>query len=169
MSAPDAPPELVSPYHHYDLKLHAFYPAPRCPAGVILHVRINGGRPLRLVLDTGAEFIVIGSKAARPVGLSSMSELDLVGLESRPARVGRAETVEIGPLSFRNCRVAFVDGKVIEGADGVIPLSLFSAFLLRLDLPEMTLGLIPYSREEIQRSRPPPASQNTISCWPQPS
>ncbi len=145
--AADAPPELVSPYHQYDLKLGAFYPAPRRPAGVILHVCINGGRPLRLVLDTGAEFIVIGSKAARPISLSSVSELELVGLGARPARVGRAETVEIGPLSFRNCRVAMVDGRVIEGADGVIPLSLFSEFLLRLDLPEMTLGLIPYSRE----------------------
>ena len=40
--------------------------------------------------------------------------------------MGRAETVEIGPVSFRNCRVAFVKGKVVEGADGVIPLSLFS-------------------------------------------
>jgi hypothetical protein len=145
--APDAPPELVSPYQQYDLKLHAFYPAPLCPVGVLLQVRINGGRPLRLVLDSGAEFIVIGTKDARSVGLSSGPEMDLVGLESRVAKVGRAETVEIGPLSFRNCPVAFVKGNVIEGADGVIPLSLFSAFLLRLDLPEKMLGLIPYPRE----------------------
>ncbi len=100
-----------------------------------------------MVLDSGAELIVIGTKAARLVGLSAESEMELVGFGGRPARVGRAETVEIGPLSFRNCRVAMVDGRVIEGADGVIPLSLFSEFLLRLDLPEMTLGLIPYSRE----------------------
>jgi hypothetical protein len=146
--APNAPPELVSPYQQYDLKLLAFYPAPRCPAGVLLHVRINGGRSLRLVLDSGAEFIVIGAKDARSVGLSAGPEMDLVGLKSRTARVGRAETVEVGPLSFRNCPVAFVKGKVIEGADGVIPLTLFSAFRLHLNLPEKTLGLIPYPREE---------------------
>ena len=64
--APDAPAELVSPYQPYDLKLRPFYPVPSRPAGVLLHVRINGGRPLRLVLDSGAEFIVIGAKAARP-------------------------------------------------------------------------------------------------------
>jgi hypothetical protein len=151
---PDAPPELVSLYRQYDLKLGAFYPKPRCPAGVLLHVRINGGRPLRLVLDSGAEFIVIGAKDARSAGLSAGSEMDLVGLESRAASVGRAETVEIGPLSFRNCRVAFVKGKVVEGADGVIPLSLFSAFRLRLDLPEKMLGLIPYPREEDQAVPP---------------
>jgi hypothetical protein len=44
--------------------------------------------------------------------------------------------------------VAIVNGSVIEGADGVIPLSLFSDFLLRLDLPGKTLGLIPYRHEE---------------------
>jgi hypothetical protein len=41
-----------------------------------------------------------------------------------------------------------VKGQVVEGADGVVPLSLFSDFLLRLDLSEKTLGLIPYPREE---------------------
>jgi hypothetical protein len=143
----DAPPDLVSPYQSYDLKLRPFYPVPSRAAGVLLHARINGGRPLRLVLDTGAEFIVIGTKAARSIGLSAGSEMELVGLGSRPARVGQAETVEVGPVSFRNCPVAVVDGTVVEGADGVIPLSLFSDFLLRLDLPGKTLGLIPYARE----------------------
>ena len=148
ISAPTALPELVSPYQQYELKLRVFLPAPRCPAGVLLPVRINGGRPLRLLLDSGAEFIVVGAKAARSVGLAGESQLDLVGLESRPARVGRAETVEIDSVSFRNCRVAFVNGKVLEGADGVIPLSLFSQFLLRLDLPGKTLVLIPYPGDE---------------------
>ena len=62
--------------------------------------------------------------------------------------MGRAETVEVGPVSFRDCRVAMVDGKVVEGADGVIPLSFFSDFRLRLNFPEETLELIPYPREE---------------------
>jgi len=146
--APDARADLVSPYQPYDLKLRPFNPAPSRAAGVLLHARINGGRPLRLVLDSGAEFIVIGAKAARSIGISARSEMELVGLGSRPARVGWAETVEIGPVRFRNCRVALVEGNVIDGADGVIPLSLFSDFLLRLNLPEKTLGLIPYPREQ---------------------
>ena len=142
--APDAPPELVSPYQPYELKLRPFFPAPSPAAGVLLHACINGGRPLRLLLDSGAECIVIGAKAARATGISAGSEMELVGLGSRLSKVGWAETVEIGPLRFRNCRVARVEGHVIEGADGVIPLSLFSDFLLRLNLPDKTLGLIPY-------------------------
>lgn len=145
---PEARPELVSPYLQYELKLRPFYPVPSRPAGVLLHGRINGGPPLRLVLDSGAGFIVIGAKAARSAGIFAGPEMELVGLGSRPARVGWAETVEIGPVRFRNCRVAQVQGNVIEGADGVIPLSLFSDFLLRLNLPEKTLGLIPYPREQ---------------------
>jgi len=50
-----------------------------------------------------------------------------------------------------------VGGNVAEGADGVIPLSLFSDFLLRLDLPEKTLGLIPYPQEQ-NRAIPPTRS-----------
>ena len=141
---PDAPPELVSPYHEYDLKLRVFYPAPRCPAGVLLPVRINGGRPLRMLLDSGADIMVVRSKDARSAGLSSDSELDLVGLGSRSAQAARAETVEIGPVTFRHCHLAVVDGKVAEGEDGIIPLRMFSQFLLHMDLPGKTLQLSPY-------------------------
>jgi predicted aspartyl protease len=140
-------PDLASPYQPYQLNLRSFFPAPRKAAGVLLHVRINGGRPLRLVLDSGAEFIVIGAKAARSLGLSAESSMELVGVGNRLARAGRAETVAIGPVTFRNCLVTFVDGTVVEGADGVIPLSLFSDFLVRLNLPEKTLRLIPYPSE----------------------
>jgi Aspartyl protease len=140
-------PVLASPYQPYDLELRSFYPMPGRAAGFLLTVRINGGKPLRLVLDSGADLIVIGAKTARSLALPTESELELVGIGSRPARVGQAETVRIGSVSFRNCGVAVVEGRVVEGADGVIPLSLFSAFLLRLNLPGKTLGLVPYPRE----------------------
>jgi hypothetical protein len=113
-----------------------------------------------LVLDSGAEFIVIGAKIARPLGLLSGSEMDLVGLGTRPAKVGMAQSVDVGPVSFRNCRVALVDGTVKEGADGVIPLSMFSDFLVRLDLPERTLGLIPYPGEQ-----GPAAFSHRAAAW----
>ncbi|MFZ0962358.1 MAG: retropepsin-like aspartic protease [Terriglobia bacterium] len=140
-------PELASPYQLYELELSPFSPAPNQPAGVLLHVSINGGRPLRMVLDSGAGFVVVSAKVGRALGLSSGSEMDLVGLGTRPAKMGIAEKVEVGNVSFRNCRVAMVQGKVIEGADGVIPLAMFSDFLIRLDLPGRTLALIPYAGE----------------------
>ena len=145
---PDTPHALASPYHHYSLKLKHFYPRPAQVSGVLVQVRINRGRPLEMILDSGADLMVIGSKAARSVGLSGGPERHLEGLGSRRARVVQAKTVDIGPVSFRNCRVGVVKGKVVEGADGVVPLSLFSEFRLRLNLPRKTLELIPYSREQ---------------------
>jgi Aspartyl protease len=143
-----APADLAVPYRHYSLKLRRFCPTPNQAAGVLLKVRINGGRPLELVLDSGADLMVIGTKAARSAGISGVSETDLVGLGDRPARVGRAERVDIGPVSFRNCAVGFVKGRVFEGADGVIPLSMFSQFRLRLDLQKKSLELIPFSHRD---------------------
>jgi hypothetical protein len=140
----DTPGDFVGSYQHYSLKLKRFCPVPNRPAGVLLQVRINGGRPLEMILDSGADLIVIGTKAGRAAGISSESATDLVGLGSRPAKVGQAKTVDIGPVSFRNCRVGVVEGHVVEGTDGVIPLSLFSKFRLRLDLHKKKLELIPY-------------------------
>lgn len=142
------PAELAVPYRHYSLKLRRFCPNPSQVAGVLLKVRINGGRPLEMVLDSGADLMVIGAKAARSAGVSGGSESNLVGLGNRPAKVGRASTVDIGPVSFRNCRVAFVKGRVFEGADGVLPLSMFSQFRLRLDLHKKMLELFPYPHRD---------------------
>jgi hypothetical protein len=47
-------------------------------------------------------------------------------------------------VAFANCPVAVVRGRVAEGVDGVIPVSLFGGFLVRLDLPARALALTPY-------------------------
>ncbi len=158
VSATDAHPDLVGPYQPYELKLQPFFPVPFRFAGVLLRVRINGSRPLRLVLDSGAESIVIDARAAHSLGLSSGTAIDLVGLRTRLAWTSTVESVEVGPLSFRNCRIDLIDGEVVEGADGVIPLSMFSNFLMRLDLPDRTLALAPYSDQQ----RPATAEGNLL-------
>jgi hypothetical protein len=115
--------------------------------GVLLKARINDGRPLRLVLDSGAEHIVVASGTARAVGLSIGSRMSLIGFGRTEAKAGSfavARTVDVGPLSFRDCPVDVVDHKVVDGADGVLPLVLFSDFLVRLDFPARVLDLTPY-------------------------
>ena len=140
----DGGPGLASPYQACKLTLGAFRRTPRSADGVILHARINGAKPMRFLLDSGADNLVMDSKAAHALGLDGDQELELVGPGTRPARSAWARSVEIGPVAFRHCRVALVDGKVIDGVDGVLPLSLFSDFLLRLDLGARSLELIPY-------------------------
>jgi len=116
-----------------------------------------------LVLDSGAESVVIGAKVGHSLGLSGGSEMELVGLGARRAKVGMAASVDVGPVSFRHCRVALVEGKVVEGADGVLPLGLFSDFLMRLDLAERTLRLSPYPGEHgMALSSPQAAGQSNF-------
>ena len=138
---------LASPLRPYTLKLESFVPAPGRAMGVLVKAHINGSRPLRLLLDSGAEHLVVTSRTARALGLSAGSRLSLVGfgrMEEKAGSSAVARSVEAGPLSFRDCPVDVVDHKVLDGADGVLPLVLFSDFLVRLDFPAKVLSLTPY-------------------------
>lgn len=148
LSPPDASGiRLISSYRAYALDLSSFVPVPDHVAGVLLKARINGGPALRLLLDSGAERIAINRKVAAKSALRPVSDFLLVGAGDSPTRAaetGVAERVEIGPVSFANCPVDVVRGRVAEGIDGVIPVSLFGGFLVRLDLPAGILALTPY-------------------------
>jgi Aspartyl protease len=137
---------LATPLRPYTLRLESFVPAPGRAMGVLLKARINNGRTLRLILDSGAEHIVVTRATARAVGLATGSRLSLVGFGRMEENAGTsiARTVDVGPLSFRECPVDVVDHKVVDGADGVLPLVLFSDFIVRLDFPAKTLDLTPY-------------------------
>jgi len=138
---------LISPYREYALPLTSFAPAADRVAGVLLKTRINGGPVLHLLLDSGAEQIAIDRKAAAKSALQGVSDFLLVGAGDSPTRTaaaGIAERVEMGPVAFANCPVEVVRGRVADGLDGVIPVSLFRGFLVRLDLPARTLALTPY-------------------------
>ena len=58
-------PRLSSPLHPYTLKLESFVPAPGKAMGVLLKARINGGHTLNLLLDSGAEHLVVTRPVAR--------------------------------------------------------------------------------------------------------
>ena len=140
------PPEIGGPYQAHTLKLGSFVVPPSSPTGLFLKVRIDSGPVLRLLLDSGAQYISLDKAAAAKSGHSGGSELDLVGVGRQPkaARMAKAYRVGIGDLVFHDCGLIIVDGKLLDGIDGVIPLSLFAGFLVRLDIPGRTLDLRPY-------------------------
>ncbi|MBZ5581797.1 MAG: aspartyl protease family protein [Acidobacteriia bacterium] len=121
---------------------------------MLLDGRIDGGPPLHLLLDSGASHITLDARASARSAISAVSESHLVGAGESPVRSvrsGIAGAVQVGPLQFRNCLVDMAPGGLAEGIDGVIPLSLFDRFLIRLDLPGRTLDLMPYpDREAVQ-------------------
>jgi predicted aspartyl protease len=138
-------PEIAGRDQSHTLKLGSFVIPPSSPAGLFLKVRIDSGPVLRLLLDSGAQYIVLDKAAAAKSGHTSGSELDLIGVgKPKSARKAKAGSVRIGDLVFHDCDVIIADGKLLDGIDGVIPLSLFSGFLVRLDIPGKTLDLRPY-------------------------
>src|ERR1022692_2636184 len=86
-------PETGSRYQSHTLKLGSFVIPPSSPAGLLLKVRIDSGPVLRLLLDSGAQFIALDKAAAAKSGHTGGSELDLVG-------VGRSEERRVG----KECR-----------------------------------------------------------------
>jgi aspartyl protease len=130
----------------YRLQLTSLVKPPTGAIGLILKTSVNGGPPLRLLLDTGAEHLVLSRNAARKTGSRSGADVDLMGAgtEARAAHLTTAATVEIGELTLRDCPMAIVDGRLAEGVDGVIPLSLFADYLIHLDVPHKLLVLEPY-------------------------
>jgi predicted aspartyl protease len=150
----------------YRLKLDPFLAPPTRLVGMILKARVNGGPPLRLLLDSGATMITLDPKAAAKSNCGGGTDLDLVSAGAHAAgdaRQVRVATVEIGALRLRDLPVLIVDGGVGEGIQGVLPLSIFSTYLIRLDIPRKTLDLLPYPVAPPDRSDSLPAmSSNNL-------
>jgi predicted aspartyl protease len=131
----------------YRLKLGPLLAPPLRMVGLMVKARINGGPPLRLLLDSGATMITLDPKAASKSNCLGGSDFDLVAAGSQAAagvKQVRATTVEIGDLLLHDLPVLISRGNVGEGIQGVMPLAIFSAFLIRLDVPRKTLDLLPY-------------------------
>jgi hypothetical protein len=130
------------------LKLQAFsMPSTPGPVGLVIVARVNGGPPLRLLLDSGAQFLFLDKKGAARSGCRGGEPLDLVGAGSAnpvAATKVKASTVDVGGLTLRQVDIGITDKRLFDNADGVFPLALFANFLIRLDLPAKNLDLLPY-------------------------
>ena len=143
VTSPDATTSTTESRH--EVKLSSLF-VPNSPnSGLLLKGRINGGPPLRFLLDSGAQQIVLDRRAAARSGIAGGSDFDLVGVgtSAKAAHRTTVRTVTVGDLEFHGCGLIIAEDKLLEGIDGVVPLSLFSDFLLRLDIPRRTLELTP--------------------------
>ena len=74
--------------------------------GLYLKVRIDGGPALRLLLDSGAQHIVLDRRAAAKVGHARGTAFELVGVGGPPKVCKRTApaTVTIGDLTLQGVR-----------------------------------------------------------------
>jgi predicted aspartyl protease len=131
---------------HYFLKLNALVTPESQGQGLFLKARIDGGPELRMLLDSGAQHVVLDKRAAARIGKSAGATLELVGLgaSAKTCRRVAPGTVQIGELILKDCEMVVLDNHLIDGIDGIIPLSLFADYLVRLDLPHRVLELDTY-------------------------
>ncbi len=123
------------------------------PRGVILQVRINGSKPIRLLLDSGAEGLYLDQRAARKLKLELLVETRVGGLGSdahASGQMGLAQRLTIGDLEFENALVRVLDFNWLSDANGVIGTDVFKDFLLHLDARKHKLELTPYSETPLE-------------------
>jgi tetratricopeptide (TPR) repeat protein len=143
---------LDGPYKPYRLLMAAWSQQPGLSNGLLLAVSINGGRPLRLVFDTGAAGIVISPRPAAELRLEYLGDAGLHGVGQSVVKTRKmlADSLRIGDLSLRNCVVDVADCALADHIDGAIGSNLFQQFIVRLDARRGILELLPYPDEAPQ-------------------
>lgn len=131
----------------YRFKLGPFVTPPTRTSGLLIKARINHGPELRLLLDSGTQYVVLNRRVAGKLGCTGGIDFDLVGAGAHsPATVKQlyAGTMEIGDLTLHNLPLLVTDSDLPNGIQGALPLAIFATFLIRLDIPGKSLELLPY-------------------------
>jgi predicted aspartyl protease len=112
-----------------------------------LPVSINGGEPVRLLLDTGASGIVINANLAARSHMKRLAAKTVGGLGDTgdvPGFVAVAERVRVGGVEFRDAVVTVSESSSVVGEQGLLGTDIFEQFLVTLDLPNAVLRLEPF-------------------------
>ena len=135
---------LDSDYQSYSIPLLSIR-----SVGFVLRARINGGRELNLILDTGATGIVLNASAGSEMYLHFLADAVLSGFgTTQPitARIASAASFEAAGLKISNLLFHVSATDLTRAADGMIGLDVFENFLIRLDPSAHKLELTPFAR-----------------------
>ncbi len=142
---------LETPYTEYKLRMPVAYSREGRAAGWLVSIQLNGSRPLRMMLDTGARGLLVTPSSARLARLERLGETELGGFgegRARRAELLLAESVRAGEISFANVIVAATSHEFPAELDGLIGLDLFRQFLITLDGKSSLLRLTPFPDSE---------------------
>jgi tetratricopeptide (TPR) repeat protein len=122
--------------------------------GLGLPLKINGGRPLKMLLDTGASGILVKQSAVDKAQLTHLGSGEAWGSgDAGPRKIfgSIADTCEIGSLRYRACLIGATEGKkrISGDEDGLIGADVFSDYIVQIDFQKQLLHLTP------QPPRPP--------------
>jgi hypothetical protein len=130
------------------MKLAGYFPNGGAQSGLLIQVSLNGGKPLRLILDSGGDGILVNGGRARQPGVERFTDARIGGVGSaRDAYVGLARHVSIGNLELEDCLVQVMESSSFPDADGAIGMNVFENFLVRVDPASRVLDLTPFANE----------------------
>lgn len=142
--------------------------------GLGLEMRIQNGRALRLLLDTGASGIVISQRAVDKAGLTHVGTTESWGVGDKGTRKGFvaiADSCKIGVLAYKTCVFEALEGKdrIAGDEDGLIGTDFFEDYLIHLDFQrhEMRLTPLPQRAPNPQGydRTVPPGEENFTPVW----
>lgn len=122
--------------------------------GVGLELSIQGGRPLRMLFDTGASGILISQAAVDKAGLNHVGSMEARGIGDKGSRGGFiavAESCGIGSLKYKTCIFRALEGRgrvIGSDEDGLIGADFFSNYIVQIDFQKHTLHLTPQPKRQ---------------------
>ncbi len=140
--------ELQGERKETTLKLVALMRGPNHEYGVGLDLRLNNGRSLQLLLDTGASGILLNQKAVDKAGLEHLGSFESWGVGDAGKRgtfSAVADSCEVEGLVFKHCVVSALEGKhrVDPEDDGLIGADVFRDYLIEIDFQRHLMHLTP--------------------------
>lgn len=116
------------------------------PGGMLVTARINGGKTLRLLVDTGATRILLAERAAGEARLAAAGVSRIYGVGARGTREGyraRVERIAIDHVELRDVEVDVSSDLFPPGVDGLLGPAIFGDNVVRLDTPGRRLEILP--------------------------
>ena len=111
--------------------------------GYGLSVALNGSKT-NLLLDTGANGILVNRRVAERAGVGKMTETKIWGIGDKGGKtafIGIADSIRIGELEFQNCPVSVIESQSVADGDGLIGADVFENFLVEINFPGEQLKL----------------------------
>jgi predicted aspartyl protease len=141
----------------------------------LVKVRVNGGKEVNFLIDTGAAEVILDTEFAHEVGVEQLGSEKGRFAGGKEAYVGhgRIDSLTLGDWVVKNVPVGLLDTRrfsepVCRGnrVDGVLGTVLFYHFLATLDYPREELTLRRKTRDNVaQVERSAPGKSVTIPMW----
>lgn len=130
------------------LHLDYLMSSPTRVRGIGVQLSIEGRKPLRVLLDTGASGILLTQSAIDKAGLNHIGTTETWGIGDKGTRnafVSVAETCQIGSLKYKTCVFQALEGKGRIGGeeDGLMGADVFSDYIIQIDFQKHQLHLTP--------------------------